>query len=214
MMFHRLVSALAIGLVLAALGSVAFAVEDTHASGDESGGGGINPLSLEKIQTDLAIWTGVVFLLLLAILWKFAWGPITQGLDRREQGIADQIDQAEQSNKEARELLGQYGQKLAGAKEEVRDILAQGRRDAEQLGQEMLEKTRQEARAEQQRALRQIDDATAAALKELAAKGADLAVNLAGRIVRAELKAGDHAKLIERTVSDFAKQGSPGNGTT
>ena len=48
-------------------------------------------------KSDLAIWTAVVFLVLLAILWKFAWGPIAEGLDKREQEIADQIAEAERS---------------------------------------------------------------------------------------------------------------------
>jgi len=219
----RVVAALLLGLALIAGGinraiasaepAPADAEKTPHQTGEAAASHEVdtNPLSWSQ---DLAIWTGVVFLVLMAILWKFAWGPIREGLQRREQGIAEQIDQAEQANKEARELLSQYEQKLAGAKEEVREILVRARRDAEQLGQDMLEKARQEAQAERQRALRQIDDATSAALKELAAKGADLALNLAGKIVRAELKPDDHARLIERTISDFAKQGSGGNGTT
>ena len=45
-------------------------------------------------QSDLAIWTGVVFVVLLLVLWKFAWGPIADALARREQSIAGQIREA------------------------------------------------------------------------------------------------------------------------
>jgi F-type H+-transporting ATPase subunit b len=160
-----------------------------------------NPLEWKK---ELAIWSAVVFVVLFLALWKFAWGPISQGLNKRERGIADQIAQAEQANQQAKELLAEYEQKLAASREEVRGILEQGRRDAEKVGREMLDKARGDAQAEQQRALRQIDAATASALKELADRSATLAVELAGKIVQAKINPAEHAKLIEQAVASFA----------
>ena len=164
------------------------------------------PTTLKDIQGDLAVWTAVVFLGLLLVLWKFAWGPICAGLEKREQGIADQIAQAEQSNRKAQQLLDQYDQKLADSQVEVRGLLDKGRRDAAALGREMLDKAKQEAQAEQQRALQQIDAATANALKELAERSSTLAVELAGKILQVELKPEDHAQLIQQAVSDFGHE--------
>lgn len=223
MMVTRVVSVLVIGLALVAPATVAAGKEDAaaadaHAAPDASDhsedghgdGGGLNPVSLEAFQADLAVWTAAVFLVLLLILWKFAWGPITRGLDTREQGVADQIAQAEESNRQAKELLAQYEQKLADSKEEVREILARARSEAEQAGHQMLDKAREESRAEQQRAMRQIDLATTDALKQLADKSATLAVELAGKIVGEKLDPKSHARLIERAVTSFAGQ-KPGN---
>jgi F-type H+-transporting ATPase subunit b len=159
-----------------------------------------NPL---EFKSDLAIWTAVVFLVLLLILWKFAWGPICEGLEKREQYIASQIAHAEKSNEDARGLLSEYQQKLSGAEGEVRAILDQARRDAEQTGREMIETARGEAKLEREKAVREIEQASTVALEELAAKGADLAVELAGKIVGAKLQAADHAALIQQTVADF-----------
>lgn len=181
--------------------------KDGSAQGEHAGG--INPLAF---KTDLAVWTALVFLLLLAILWKFAWGPLAEGLDRREQNIQDQIAQADRTHEQAKELLAQYQQKLAASEEEVRAILEQGRRDADQLGREMIEKTREETRAEKQRALEQIDAAATDAMKELARQGANLAVELAGKIVRAELKPEHHARLIEQTLAAFTGRKPNANG--
>lgn len=230
---------MAVGLALVALGRIAIGADGAHppdlrsapsAAGDtasenapqEHGGddaASVSPIptsweEIKKIQADLPIWTALVFLVLMAILWKFAWGPLAQGLDKRERGIADQISQAEQSNRQAKELLDQYGQKLADSKDEVRGILDKARRDAELLGRQMLEDTKQEARAEQQRAVEQIDTATANALKELARQSSTLAVELAGKILRAELKPEDHSQLIEQAVSNFGRQESRNNGTS
>ena len=62
----------------------------------------------QEFKSDLALFTLVVFILLLAILLKFAWGPITRGLEKREQGIADHIDQARLDAEQAAETLEQY----------------------------------------------------------------------------------------------------------
>jgi F-type H+-transporting ATPase subunit b len=171
--------------------------------GDKGQGGSeINPLAFQK---DLAIWTAVVFLVLLAILWKFAWGPIADGLDKREHRIADQIASAEQANTDARQILADYQGKLAASEAEVREILDRGRREAEELGRQMLDKTRQDAKQERERALREIDAATDDAIKELAARSADLAVELAGKIIQAKVDRAEHARLVEQAVAGFAK---------
>jgi F-type H+-transporting ATPase subunit b len=177
----------------------AAAAAEGHGGGH---GAAVNPLNF---QSDLALWTGVVFLVLLAVLWRFAWGPIAKGLEGRERMIADQIAQAERSNEEARSLLADYEQKLAGSQEEVRAILEQARRDAEQRGRELIEHSRTEAKREQEKALREIDQAKDGALKELAEQSARLAVDLAGRIVGSRLEPADHARLIEQAIADFPK---------
>jgi len=173
--------------------------------GAAGGDGGMNPLAASEFKTDLAIWTAVVFLVLFAVLKKFAWGPLADGLDKREGHIADQIAKAEEANRQAKELLAGYEKKLSDAQDEVRGILDKGRRDAEQLGHEMLDKAKEEAKAEQQRALQQIEAATSAAVKELADRSASLAVDLAGKIVHAKLNTSDHSRLIEQAVAGFVQ---------
>ena len=137
--------AVAIGLAMASpvLAAGACAADD----------GGMNPFAPSAWKTDLALWTAVVFLCLLAILAKYAWGPLAAALDKRERGIADQIAQAEAANQKAKDLLADYERKLADARDEVRGIVDQGRRDAEQLGREMLDKAKEEATAEHARAV-------------------------------------------------------------
>jgi F-type H+-transporting ATPase subunit b len=181
-----------------------------------SGGGGsagdvLNPLN--SWQKDTALWTGVVFLVLLFVLSKFAWKPIGHGLDEREKQMANELAAAERANAEAKANLAEYQRKLDAAQGDVREILEKARRDAEQLGREMAEKVRQETVAEKQRALREIEMATDGAVKELAERSATLAVELAGKIVQSRLDPAAHAKLIQQAVDGFAKlgPGNPGN---
>jgi F-type H+-transporting ATPase subunit b len=197
-MTYRLI----LGLLLAAT-----LVVGLPALGHAAGAGPVdlNPLSPDKLQGDLAIWTAVVFLLLMLVLRKYAWGPLTAGLDKREHGIAQQIEQAEAANRQAKQLLTQYEQRLLDAKDEVRGILEQARRDAERVGQQVIAEAKAQGAAERERALKQIDTATSVAMKEIADQAAGLAVDLAGKIVRAKLNPRDHAQMIEQAVADFAR---------
>ncbi len=172
--------------------------ESAHGEHDESN---TSPL---EFKTDLAIWTGVVFLIVLSLLWKFAWGPIAEGLDKREQRIADEISAAEKSNTDARDLLQQYQDKLAASKDEIHQMIEAGKRDAEKIGQGIKEKAQSDADANTRRALEEIELATAGALKELAERSASLAVDLAGKIISEKLTAQSHASLIEKAVSRFS----------
>ena len=181
-----------------------------HGEGEASGGEGLNPITFHGMNFpgDLTVWTAVVFVIVMLILAKFAWGPIAQGLEKREQQIATQIAEAHQHNEDARKILGDYEKKLAGSQDEVQAILDQARRRAEQLGRQLLEKTKEQAVGEHQRAVQQIEAATSAALKELAERSATLAVDLAGKIVRSKLNPQDHSRLIQDAVSGFKAQGT------
>ena len=164
---------------------------------------GPNVQKPEEWKSDLAIFTFVVFLLLLAILWRFAWGPIVAGLERREQTIAGHIAAAQRSHEEAKQLLADYERKLAGAADEVRGLMEEARRNAEHTKQEILAEAKASADAERNRALHDIEAATDQALKSLAERSADLAIELAGKIVQSKLSASDHTRLIQEAMARF-----------
>ncbi len=197
-MWTRYVAPIVLFLMLA--GMPVLAAE--HGAAGEGGGAAaaVNPLTW---QTNTAIWTAAVFVLLLVVLQKYAWRPIAEGLDKREKRIADDIAAAERSNQEARQLLAQYQERLAGAEGEIREMIERGRREAEKVGHELIEKARVETQTEKERALREIDTATTGALKELADRSAALAVDLAGKIVQSRLDPKAHSRLIEQAVAQF-----------
>lgn len=156
-----------------------------------------------EFKSDLAIWTFVVFLCLLLVLGKFAWGPVMEGLEKREQSIAAMIDEAKQGQERAAEQLKQYEAKLAVAGEEARELVAQARKDAEAAKERILAEAQQAASRERQRAVDDIQVAKNVALQEITKTGVDLAVNLAGRIVRQQLSAEDHSQLIREAMDQL-----------
>lgn len=154
-------------------------------------------------KRDLALATLVVFLLLLLVLSKFAWGPLMEGLERRERAIAENIEQARLSAERAALQLRQYEAKLAAATEEAREILNQARKDADAARERILVDAQEAARRERQRAIEDIHAAKNVALQEMTQKSVDLAVAMAGRLVRRQLKREDHAQLIREALDQF-----------
>jgi F-type H+-transporting ATPase subunit b len=160
------------------------------------------------MTTDLMIWTLVVFCVLLAVLWRYARGPISAALDAREQAIEEHIASAQRANEEAKLLLADYERRLARAGDEVRGILEEARRDAQHTKDTIIAEAAAEAQAERDRALRDIDRATDRAIKELAENSANLAVRLAGRIVQGQLGPQAQAQLVRDALNDFAARPS------
>jgi F-type H+-transporting ATPase subunit b len=162
-----------------------------------------NPM---EVRYDLAVATFAVFLVLVTILTRFAWGPIRDGLDRRETMIAKRIAEAEISAATAAEELEKHRMQLAAASEEAQAIVDQARHTAENQAARILEQAREEAQRERERAASEIQAAKDQALREVARSGADLAVNLAGRILHREVRSDDHATLIREALQRFPSQ--------
>ncbi len=118
---------------------------DAHALDNSHKNAGPTMMHPQEFKSDLALFTLVVFILLLGLLLKFAWGPITRGLDKREQGIADQIEQARLDAEQSAETLQQYQQQLQAAVQEAQQIVAQARQDAETAGDKIIVEAKESA---------------------------------------------------------------------
>ena len=92
---------------------------------------------------------------------------------------------------------------MGGGGGRVKQLLDEGRRDAEQQKQQIIEEAQTAAQSEKQRALREIDAAKTAALQDLARSSVDTAVDLAGKIVQRQLSPHDHARLINEALQRF-----------
>ncbi len=169
-------------------------------AGNSSSG---NPLTGDP---DLAIFTFIVFVLLLAVLYAMAWKPLMAGLDQREKSIADMIDSAKSSSDEAAKKLEQYEQRLSAAAVEAQEIVDQARRDAETAGEKLITEARAGAERERQRALTDITAAKNAAVQEIADQSAGLAFSLARKLIQKELNPEDHAALIRESLQQFPSE--------
>jgi F-type H+-transporting ATPase subunit b len=151
-----------------------------------------------------ALWTVIIFVLVLVVLGKFAWGPILKGLQARESYILESLEKAKKERDEADARMKLYEDKLAQARTEVTAMVDEGRRDAEVVKRKILEEARQEAEKERERTKREIQLATDTATKQLYALSARMATDLAGRIIRKELTPQDHERLIAESIQELS----------
>ena len=157
--------------------------------------------------SNTGIWTLIIFLTVVAILYKFAFGPIAKALDEREQGILGNIASAQKQNEDAKELLEQYQAKLDASREEVRQIIETAKADAQRQAEDIVAKARDAAGLERDRAMKEIESATTSALQSIAEQSAMLATNLAGKMIRAEVKPEQHRSLIDAALKEFTTRG-------
>ena len=189
-------------LALLVAGSNYAYAEEAHGAHDLGHGNAGEALEdPSEIRGDLAIYTFVVFLLLLAILSTLAWPKISAALTEREKRIEDNIAAAEAKHEESKRLLAQYEAKLASAAAEVRALLEEARRDAEGTKEQIIAEARAGAQAERDRAVRDIDHAADHAMKNLAETSANHAVELAGKVIRETINPAKQQELVRDALS-------------
>lgn len=157
----------------------------------------------EEWKFDLAIYTFVVFFLLMAILLKFAWGPIMAALSQREQRVAQMIEDAEKSAAKAQQQLAAYEAKLADAHSEAEGIVTRAKDSAQEQADKILADAQESAEREKTRALAEIEQAKNEALGEVTQKSVDIALGLAKSVVGREINADDHSALIQDALAKF-----------
>jgi F-type H+-transporting ATPase subunit b len=158
-----------------------------------------------NFKADLAMWSGITFVIFIILLGRFAWKPLIAGLDMREARIRDDISAAEAARINAEQMLAQHAQTLAKVQDEVRAILAEGRRDAEHAKQEIISVAQKEAEAAKQRALHEIGRARDAALKDLFDVMASQVAHATEHVLGRSLSGADQDRLIEEALAQFPR---------
>jgi F-type H+-transporting ATPase subunit b len=152
-------------------------------------------------------WTVLIFVLVLVVLGKFAWGPILSTLQTRESFIHEALAKAKADRDAAEARLKQYEERLAGARAEATAIVEEGRRDAEVVKRKIEAAAKVEADKMIDRARREIQIATVTATRELYDLSARLATDMAARVIGRELSAKDHERLIAEAIDGISGSG-------
>lgn len=150
-----------------------------------------------------AIWTLVIFVLVIVVLGKFAWGPLLNALQQREQFIRTSLQEAKADREAAEARLQEHEQRLREATTEATQIVEQGRQDADKAKARIEETARVEADKMLDRAKREIDLAKQSAIKDLYATSAELATDIAEKVLKRELSSQDHERLIAESIAEL-----------
>ena len=158
---------------------------------------------LVSFDTGLFIWTIFTFLVLVALLTKFAWKPLMQMLDTRQEAIRKSLDDAETARKELEQLQQESSQIIRKARVEAESIISKSWSDAEKLREEMKQKARSEADAIVKESQRQIELETGRALRQIRSEVADLSIAIASKVIQRNVSREDNDRLIQDTLKQM-----------
>jgi F-type H+-transporting ATPase subunit b len=161
--------------------------------------------TLLSVEPGLMIWTILIFIILVIILKKYAWGPLLKSLHDREKGIKDSVDKAENMKLEAERILEENKKLLAKADEDARKVLNESKQLAEKLRAELMSKANEDAQKAITQARAEIEREKVSALNELKDEIANLAVQAAGKIIDENLDANKQKKIIDQFISQIPK---------
>lgn len=154
-------------------------------------------------EPGLVIWSGLTFLVVLALLTKFAWKPILGMLKEREDEITSSLAKAKEAQQEYARIEAQKAQIEAETRAERDAILKEAREkvqhmldEARKLSQEEGDKLIEQARA-------QIEREKVGAIDELKKQVAALSVQIAGKLIESNLQDNDRQEqLIEKYLQE------------
>jgi len=148
------------------------------------------------------VWAIINFLILVAILNKFLYKPVTKMLDERKNEVVNNLNMAERSKQDAEKLKEEYALHLQNAKSEAQEIVVKATKMGEETKNEIVSQARVEAEKVSVKAQEEIRLEKTKALAELRDEVATLAVLAAGKIISRTIDTKDHEKMVK----DFVKE--------
>ncbi len=162
---------------------------------------------MEKLINDfsfgLFFWQTLLFIILLFLLKKYAWKPILDALNSREEGIKNALDEAEKARQEMVELKSSNEQIVKEARAE-RDAML---KDARSMKENMITEAKDQAKEQANKIIEQakatIENEKLAAITELRNQVAELSIGIAEKILKDELSQKDkQVELIEKMLQE------------
>ncbi len=157
-----------------------------------------NPLV--QVEPGLFIWTILVFVVLLTLLKKFAWGPLLAALEERQEGIRKSLDDAAQARKELEQVQSDAEAILVKARAEADSILSETRSDAAKVRDDLRQQAQNEAQSIVQNAERQIQLETDRAVLQIREEAVELSLSIASKLIRRNLTKEDNQALIDEAL--------------
>ncbi len=192
---------LSVAILSAVVAGPALAQEAEH--GAAGGGGG-----LLDPHAGLMVWTLLIFVVLLAVLSKFAFKPLTAAVQARERALEEAIAGAKRDREEAARLLAEQRAQLEGSRGEAQRLIADARAAGERMRADLLEQTHLQQAELLERARRDIDAERDRAIADLRREAVDLALAGASKVIERNLDDAGNRRLVEQFLSTIPANGA------
>ncbi|CQR46165.1 ATP synthase subunit b precursor [Paraliobacillus sp. PM-2] len=142
------------------------------------------------------------FAILLVLLKKYAWGPLMNKMEERENYIANELDVAEKNRVDAEKASKEANEQLMQTRQEAQDIIDNAKKAGAKQEQAIIEAAQVAADKIKQSAQEEIKQEKERAIQALQEQVASLSVQIATKVIEKEINAEDQ----ERLISDYMKQ--------
>ncbi|HVF74414.1 MAG TPA: F0F1 ATP synthase subunit B [Acidimicrobiales bacterium] len=156
--------------------------------------------------TNELVFGALSFAILFGLMYKFAYPAVAKGMQARTDRIRENLDDAERVKTEAQTILEEYQRQLADARNESNRIIEEARQTADQLRRDLMQRAEAEVAELKQRTQDDINAARDRTMGELREQVAGLAIELAEKVVEANLDRDTNIALIERYIEQVGSQ--------
>ena len=159
------------------------------------------------------LWTLLAFGVSMFLLRKLAYPRIQSALEKRARAVAESIDAAERTRKEADQILNEYRERLREAREQADEIVSRARKAADKTQDEARVHAKETREEMLEDARRDIEQETRRAIGQIRREVADLTVVATEKVARKTLDDEDHRRLIDEALQEFDFSRLPGGGS-
>ena len=163
---------------------------------------------MDKLVNDfsagLFFWQLILFVLLLLLLRKYAWGPILNAVNDREEGIKNALAAAENAKKEMQNVTADSERLLKEARAERESMLKEAREIKDKIVADAKEQSKIEGDKMIKQAQAAIEGEKKAALADIKNPVATLSLDIAEKVIKEQLSSKDkQLKLVEDMLGDI-----------
>jgi len=157
-------------------------------------------MDLMTPESGTIVWTAVIFLLLMLVLYKIAWKPILAMLEEREHMITESLKAAEQAHRDAEKSSEKHRQIIEEATKEAQKIILEARRTAEKMNDEMSQRAQLEAEQIIERAQKELDAGRDKILQEMRDLAVELSMAATENLIAQKLSKEDHQAAVNEAL--------------
>jgi F-type H+-transporting ATPase subunit b len=167
-------------------------------AGAEAQGGLLTP------HGGLMFWTLLIFVILLFVLTKFAFKPITAAVEAREKALQDAINAAQKNREDSERMLAEQRAGIESARNEAQRFIAEGRAAGDKMRSDMIAETRVQQQELLDRARKEIESEKEKAIADLRREAIELAIAGASKVIEKNLDDASNRKIVENFLASVA----------
>ena len=159
-----------------------------------------------EVFQSLAFWSLVSFALLFFLLKRYAFPPILEALEERENKIRTEISDAEKLRQEAQELKADLEKELKNAHEKANTIVQMAGNESKKIQEKTIQETQTKVRQMQSDAEQEIQIAQNKLLNEIRGYTAALTIAATEKVLKKSLGDEDKKRLIDESIEDVLRE--------